>query len=546
MSDQIRDSVIYNIPNNTQNFFDKITRIQEEFTTSTPSQLILRLYQIDNQDGDKMIKAFQRYSYLKTRIEEIVKAQIALIQSKGDSVQKVNYFSEIRKTHFTPLKSHWVPFTATSKIYRSHESSGPTVLGSKIMFNINTTDTHLLSDGCIILKLKGMKANSATNKCKYATRLGERIVSKIEFKCNSITEQWYDSQGLNHYYNKILPTEKKIAWDRAISDNHKYTGILNENPDTTTDDVEQHITLNTGLDVYKNEHTEVEICVPLIFYWNNDKTPLPVRRYGNRKFQIELTLAQPDECRRIINYVDPDDSFPSNQTSYLREPTIEAKLYLAHITGTDDIESAIYEATEAQMVRYLKQTRITANTQEGNIRLTGIGGFIERLIIGFKPHTNASSTTEISYNNWYKCSKITSAYFETPTYNGSGIEYIPVIYQSEDSCIDTYQLKLKGSDLTYELPIKLEDHKAIFQHHTSHSNESKYLVDLDFRVGYDDSNSFQPTGYIHAPSGNDLSISYTGTNITPSAPVFLEVLAVCLGYVIFDPQSQQMTLKYIL
>lgn len=542
--DESRSNVIYNPPKNTLNFLENVRHISNDFTSSTPSHYHHKLYMMDNTNNDKLIKAMQMYGLLKKRLIGLTQMHEEAI--KAGKPSQINYFAEIRKTHFTSLKAHWKPFAATTKQYRKHIANGTGTLGSKISFKIDTTNTHLLADGCIRLKLKNMQANSATNKCKYASRLAERIVAKMEFKCNDKTNQSYDGMGMNLYYSNILPNSKKIAWNRAITDNDTYIGLLNENPAATTDDVEQSVILNTGANVYKNKHTEVEILIPLLFWWNNDRTPLPVRRYSSQIFTIELTTAAPNECRRIINYDDGSNTFPSDQEAYLTEPTLEAEMYLGHINGTPDIEEAIYGSTEAQLVRFTKQSRVSTASNEATVKLPGVGGLVERIIVGFRPHVNTLSTNEISYTNWYKCASLTTSSFETPTYNGTTIEYTPVLYHVESLPINTYQFMLKGGPITEELPLKLEEYKAIFQHRDSHINEQSTIIDLDFRVGADDGNLFQPTGYMNIPSGNEFSIKYTGTNISVTNPCYVEVLTVNLGYMVFDHESQQLVLKYLL
>ena len=542
--DNLRKESIYNVPGNNLSFMDKIETYKQDFSADKPHHYIHQIYAMDTKSKDKYITVFQKYKSLRRTLMAVLTLHRKKLQK--DPNAKISYLEEIRKTHFQPIKAHWIPFVASTKSYRRHEPQGQTTLGSKINFNIDTTDTQFIGDGCIRLKLKGLSAISSTNKVKYVDRLGERIVKDLTFKINSKPEQSVNGIGMNFFYNKILPHEKKVAWDRAIRANGEYVGILNENPAGSGDDVEQYIILNTGSNVYKNSHSEIDIIIPLIFFFNNDTTPLRVRRYSSYSFSIELTLASAQDCYRVINYDDPDDSFPTDQPSYITAPTVEASMYLAHISTSEDVDEAIYGSSEAQLVRYTKQTQTSTVSPEGHIKLDGVGGFVERMIIGFRPQSNTLSTNEGSYSNWYKCSSITTSSFETPTYNGSAVEYTPVIYHKEDPLIDNYCITLKSAPITTELPIKMEEYKAIFQHHTTQTNKDRHLIDVDFRVGYEHSNPFQPTGYVHAPTGNELSIKYDGTTISSSTPTFIDCIAIQLAFLIVDPETQQMTLKHIL
>ena len=511
---------------NILNFINTINaNTKQEYTTIRPGDYAKVLNLQGTNSKDKYLKAFQQVSSLR----KTLLASASLYAQNPE--YKVDFITDIKNTHFTTLKAKAKPFVQTFKEYRSHNAVGTANFGSIINFPIDTSNTHLLGDGCIIFTLTGLKALNATNKCKYADKLGERIIGNIEIRDGS-SMQSLRAMGMEIFANKILSPDKKIAWDRSITDNHMYMGSLTEYPGSSVDEIEQMITVNTGANIYKNEHDSVTVCVPLIFFFNNDETPLPVKDIPH-KLEVVVTLASANECRRVIRWDDTDDSFPTNQSDYLVEPTITAVLHMAHIVTNNLVYDAIYSTTDSQLIRYYTHKTYITTTTNGSVALSGISGMIERLFVALRPQSNTLSTSEASYTNWYKGSSMTTSTIETPALTDS-VTTSFIIYDKETSLINTHKLMYKGADLSNEIPIKMEDYKALMQHAASHVTDSKNIIEYDFRYGQDSSNTFQPTGAIYLPTGNELSFNYTSTLITPSNPVIVDVMTVNLGYLIYD------------
>lgn len=451
----------------------------------------------------------------------------------------VDILQQMRKTHNIFINNTYKPCAAMAFTYlKATEKEGNAQFGNTISYKIPQAGIWV-HDMVLHVRLSGLSVKNAPDKVKYAEWLGHRLMNNVEFQINQTTLVNYGPEEYNAYYNFTVPPNKKAGWLRSIGQEQATMGYLS--PDPVNNEFREYKRYGYGPQTLKSVHPDVDLWIPLIFWFNRDLTtafPNGIIPYGTVK--ISVTFGAIDDLVATVNYGGGGD---------YNAPTITAAdLYINHITTTPDIAQPILNANMVTMIRQTRHFESTVTQATGQVQLKDLKYPVENIVACFRPLDNLSDV-----DNWHRNVLLTETNVPTPVIVQNpnyaaqlaagkvAQQYISAInmtkYYQESDMVDTLNIQVSGIDLFPENPLTL--YTGYIPYTTPGFNtpdeQGLSLFNLALRPDQKD-----PSGHLNATINRDIYLNYTSSVINDTTRARLIVMAQAINFLLIKNGNVQL------
>jgi hypothetical protein len=435
-----------------------------------------------------------------------------------------NIINIINKTHYFPINSYVMPSVPVGYYYKKiSDYSGPLKYGSSFNMQMKNDGTWIF-DMVLHVKLKGFKANSSVDKVRFTEFLGHRLFKDIKLIVAGDVVQKITPDIYNIYFERHVPTSKKTMWKQLIGQEVPYLGTVVSEPKIS--EIRQYVYIGDGPQTLKTSHPEIDIWLPMIFWFNTDITKLlPICALLASDIRIEFTFNDVDKLMGCTDNGGGGKFTPASISS--------VEMFVNHIETIDSIKNIVRNKTVfAIPIRTYETEDIIVNEStgklQGNTHLKTIKNSVESLYVGFRPLINETSLIswpqqQLHQAQFVKIPVVT----ENPTPNTIGINY--AIYYKTADCIDTMSFLINDIEIYSKntsaffskyLPYKIQnDSQESF-------SEIKGWNYIDFSLSDRESSKFtNQFGYINFNKNREFRIDFSSSYITNNTPTRCTVIS---------------------
>jgi hypothetical protein len=475
------------------------------------------------------------YNKLKSELDSCI---VNLKYAKNNYIDLVKpKLNDVSNSHFLFINNEYKPFVEFSFEYTTVSVNSKPLFGGVAEFDIPVYG-EFITDMLIYIKLSELKPVEATDKVRYAEFLGHKIIKNIQFIINNNIIDEYTSELYNIHYEYHVSESKKKSWLQCMGQEIPIEATLIQDP-INDNHKERRLILN-GYQTLKNTHTEVELFIPLLFWFNKDKRlafPNIISTPG--KVKIKATF---EENTKLMTCLDVINDLYHEQYSI---PNIqECELYTNHIFITHDIQDIFINRLGFMLIRIHKKIEYLLDKNKDRILLPELKFPIEYLYLYMRPDANETGLDNLQ--TWYKNSILSLKNIKTPvmyydnltsTYN---IGYNNIKYYEETQIISSLELFINNTSIFgsnsgnfYNSYLPYINSKNIYS-----NTNNIYFIPFSFNDF-----EYQPCGYINLSKMREIYLEYTSEYIELYKPIKLYVYATTINFLLFDSNSA--VLKYL-
>lgn len=484
---------------------------------------------------DKMLMATD---YLKRRVDGIIQenkkkmAQMNLeAQGSGrdvDQVDSSNSWSPsldiIERSHNIFINGSFKPFVAMAYEYtKTPVSEGSLTLGSTIAFNLPQFG-DFFNDMVINVKLSGLRSVDLVNdRCRYISMLGHRLFSKVSFYIQNNLIDEYTTHEYNSYYNFHVPPSKRIGWLRNMGQEIPTLGFVTADP--RADENREYRWFGRGAQTFKPKHDEVELWIPVLFWFRDVKHSIPnlVIPFGQTK--LELTISPDTDLISYSTPTSPPFSTASPPGSYISPQITRCDLYTNHIFMMPFMHEIFIKNYGFSLIRVHKRQIKTVSSNAGSIRLNELKWPIETMYVAFRPSSNKTVT-----QSWHSNNVLSEIQTPVPVCTGVAptISINQVVSQLESPSVDTIELNAHGVTLFRDTAVGFYNSYMPYRfgkHINTPEDPGWFMLNFNFNPGDND-----PSGHINVSQAREFYLNYTSSYIDKTHETELIVLADALNF----------------
>jgi hypothetical protein len=288
--------------------------------------------------------------------------------------------NSIEKTHNTLINSTFKPSIKMVSEYIKVSHTSPK-FGTTIQYQIPKV-ANFISDMVFHIKLKGLSAVDPRDRVRYVSMLGHRLIKKVQFTVNShhVIDE-YGTEDYNAYFQHELPTSKRDGWLRCVGQESPKLGCLTADP--KFDMFNEYKWVGDGNQTLKHTHDEIDLFIPLLFWFKELKNALPIGILPWGQIQIKLELS---EVSDIVGFADYGGGGKYNS------PTIEfSNLYVNNIFTSPEFFNIYAKKFKVSMIRlHLTQKKLIKykGDEAEELLLNNMKWNLESLYFSFRPVEN--------------------------------------------------------------------------------------------------------------------------------------------------------------
>jgi len=433
---------------------------------------------------------------------------------------------DIEKTHVLFVNSSFKPFVAMAHEYsKTPPRQGKASLGSTFSFTLPIIG-EFVNDMVMYIKLTGLSAVSALDKVRYVEFLGHRLMKKVRFKVQNHVFDEYTTDNQNAYYQFKVPFHKEMGYLRNIGQEVPKLGYLTADP--TVDEVREYRWFGDGAQTFKQTQADIEMWIPLLFWFKDIQTSLPNFLLPMNQTDIEIEL---ESASNLVSYANYGGGGSFNS------PTVsECYLYINHIFLLPEINKIFISRFGFQLIRVHRNHTQQLNSSEGNILLHQLKWPIECLYVCFKPRTNLTNS-----QRWYRCSHVVEHNVKEAVVTGvATIQVNNAVYLEEIHPVAKLGLRAHDTVIYPDLPPDFYNNYIPSQygeHIKTPKNLGWYMMNFNVNPGEQ-----QPSGHFNVSKARELYLHYISeidTSVNNSIirldnPVDLLVIADCINFLLFQ------------
>jgi hypothetical protein len=462
----------------------------------------------NNSTLDKLL--LQTENFLKT------------LSATKDKIQKQNpgtyspFLSELDKSYTVPVYSHFKPFIAASSEYaKIPVSEGTPSFGSTIRFQL-TKFGEFMTDAVLHLKVSSLQALSAQDKVRWASFIGHKICKRFSFDCDNVSISEYDTHVLNWYYENKVSLDKKSSWERCVGQEIPDLAFLT--PDPTVDEFREYKWIGSGNQTFKRKHNEIDLFVPLIFWFNEPRNALPSIKLPIGKTYITVDLAPLNE---LVSYADYGGGGTYNN------PTIKAcNLYMKNIFIMPELYDIFIKNAGLSVIRIYKTFNKRLTKSSNRELMYSLKFPMESMSVAFRPTANV-----LNSQNWNVYAKISTQNIPYPVITGNtlAITSTYAVLSKQSPVVDSLELLVKEIKLYNETPAAFSS--SYLPLLGKQAQEKQNWHRFHFNLCPDKK---QISGYYNVSAGREFYVRYEAqsSNISESTPAEMVVIAETLNILI--------------
>lgn len=445
---------------------------------------------------------------------------------------------EIEKTHVFFINSTFKPFVAIAHEYsRTPPRQGIPRLGSIFSFTLPIFG-QFVNDLSLYVKISGLSAVNAANKVRYAEFVGHRLCKNVKFKVQNQCFDEYTSDDQSCHYQFKVPQHKEIGYKRNVGQEVGIDGHITFNP--ITDEVRHYRTYGTGPQTFKHTQVDLEMWIPILFWFKDIQCSLPNFLLPLNQTDIEI------EFERENNLVSLGDNAGSGDGYNI--PVVEkCFLYVNHLFLLPEVQRIFQSKFACQLIRVHRKHVEQLTQSSRNVHLHQIKWPVECLYVAVRPKVNLTFS-----NLWHKMSHLRRVEVDEAVVANAGPP--PVIATNKGIFYEPYHtvkcLSLTAHD-TVIYPILEPSFYNNYipsrygELYKTPSDIGWYMMNFNMYPG-----KYQPSGHFNTSKSRELYLYYetaqdpdTGLDIIRSNnPCELVVIADCINFVLYEDNN--MTLRF--
>lgn len=470
-------------------------------------------------------------STLSTNDQTAVNLQITKLNTQIQSLQNRSVsptIEDIKKTHALFIESMYKPIVSVGYWYSKYSNNTQPLLGSKIRVSVPLYG-NFVADMILSIKLSSFSAVNNNNKVRYCNFPGHRICKSISYSSNNNLIDTYTTEDINFYYDLYVPNSQKPGWNRCVGQDNPKKAFLTQDP--LNQEVREEKLIYDGYQTFKHTQPELEILLPLQFWFCDPKYALSTNNMGINTSYIEADLATVDLLTNLADYA-------SDNSSYSFPKITEFSLYTNHIFITPEVASLFITINAFSIIKIHQTIQQILTKKNDAVLLKDLKFAVESLAISFRPIDNTINENHMeTWNNNNIIEYTEIAYPSILTRAGiKTLGYTNAYYYAESNVLDSLSLISNGSTLYDAYTSKFYDSYIPFRYGkntliTPHTTGSHFIPFNLF------ANKNQPSGYLNFSNARESFLNYESSFISTANPTYLNISAKTIQFVLLDKEG---------
>lgn len=297
-------------------------------------------------------------------------------------------FNDLRQTHRLLVCKSYRPFVSISSQYSKIGSSGTPTFGGSATFNLPLSGADFLSDCVVRVTISEFQAINVLDKVRYAEFVGHKLFQNVSFEHNKQIIDQYTTERYNLHWQMDVEPGKEEAYLRNIGQEVPTTAYFV--PEPSIDEYREYIRIGYGPQTYKFKQQQLDLWIPLLFWFNKTEDALANYLLAPSSTQIIIQLSKFSDLMSFAPY--------SRTNAGHTTPTItNCELYMNGLY-VSEIFMRIYRSRfQLKLIRINKTSRIAVSQSSHQIPLPAINMPVEAIFAGFKP-----DNTQYPSQDWHK------------------------------------------------------------------------------------------------------------------------------------------------
>jgi hypothetical protein len=434
--------------------------------------------------------------------------------------------SDIKETHEIFLNSQFKPWVESTFEYSKVSVNSKPQFGESVEFYVPSYG-NFISDMAIHIKISELLPLSKEDKVRYANMLGHKLIKKVKlFISNNLIDE-YSGEFYNAYYDTYISKDKQKAWLNCIG---QEIGI---DAEMVADPVNNHYretkTIYNGFQTLKDKQEEVELFIPLLFWFNLDKKNAILNNYSVDTIKIVVEL---ENDRNFIACLDTVSEIYNEK--YIRPQVLECELYTNHIFVSEEIQDIFLSRVGFNLIRIHKYAEILLDKNKDSISLLNYLKYpTEEIMLYARPEENEIGIDNL--NTWNK-NKIMNiqyikdcvAFKDTDGSYAIGLNNFK-IYETKE-VFDCLELSFDGTT-SYGLdsPLFFSSYLPLISNNVICKNNSVYYFPYNMMQ-----RSYNPSGYVNLSKSKKINFYYESKYVEQKRVIKLYIHSMCINFLIFN------------
>jgi hypothetical protein len=461
--------------------------------------------------------------------------------------------ADIERTHVLFMNAHFKPFAAIGYEYNKVPVSNAT-LGTKVQFSIPQFG-DFFSDMVVHIKftapttsVSGGSDASDVALYRWCEWPGERVLQKVSMDVNGNPLDEYYPDTYNFHRQFRVSDDKMVGWHRNMGQEIPKEGtfIYDQTTAGTTAPYGKRacVSIRDGHQTYKANHSDLELFVPLLFWFNTDARlaiPSVAIPYGQRFLNIDL--ATKEQLLRVITNPSATATITSPTVT---SPTIaNCDLYINNIFVNPDIHDIFIARIGFTLVRVHRRQVTNVNKATDSILLQQLKWPIETLYLGVRPTANQVANTNITargsqasvvdpqMEDWHVYGQVANSEEDNANYPGLGADFH---LKSVSNHVRTLSITAHGIPIYNAIPAQFFNSYVPYQYGgwniRTPTDPGVFMITFNLYPG-----TYQPSGHINVSRAREFYLSYNSSYVTSNATADLVVVAVAINFLLISDGS---------
>ena len=462
-----------------------------------------------------------QYTSLKAQLE----AQVTRLHAQNTNAT----YNDVRSTHSFFIDTTFKPLVSVAYGYSSVNTTPLPLFGSSTKLKIPIYGDFIL-DQAIHLQLSSLRAVHPDNRARWFDFIGHRIIKEVRLTMDGVTLDRYGSEEMEMYYRFHVSKNQRVGWQRCVGQETPRVGMFLQDPENQC--VREKKMLYDGYQTPKQAHDELELYIPLLFWYNLDPAfALSNWNVTYDKFFVEIDFANVEDCVSVIDYANDGGKFVT--PSFLA-----CDLITNHVYTIPEVSELFKHQTQFSIIRVHKRVERILNKPYDMVNISDIKFAVESLYVRFRPLSNE---TDANRSELWRVNDVSTykeiKYVSMITVVGvPQLAYTPVYYYETTPAVDAIGVVSNGSAV-YDtnpgvfynsyIPLRFGGDKVM-----TPVDEGAFLMTFSIYPG-----ESQPSGYLNFSQSRDQYLTYSSSYITTDTPVRMAVCATCINFLIMSQGS---------
>jgi hypothetical protein len=447
-------------------------------------------------------------------------------------LQNVNAtFEDIRKSHAIFINQSYKPILSVGYGYSRVGMTPLPLLGSSCRLTIPIYG-DFFSDMILYIKLDTFSAKHKANKVRYCEFPGHRIIKEVRFVMDGTVLDRYNSEDINFFYDFNISESQKSGWKRCVGQEVAKNAVFIQDP--VNQEIKEKKMIYDGYQTFKHTQNQMEIFLPLQFWFCDPKFAMSNYNIAYDKTFIEIDLANQSELISIVDYA-------NDGAKYTPPAVLDCSLYTNHIYTLPEVAELFVYKNSFNIVRIHKNMNRILNKPYDMVILDQLKFAVENVMIHFRPLVN--ETNENSGETWRNNNVITYTQIDHPSIvkiaNVKTLAYTPMYYYTEDPVVNSIGFVANGSTIYDSNSGKFYDSYIPFRYGKNEvitpPRTGSYLMTFSLYPHKD-----QPSGYMNLSNSKENYLTYSSSYISNENPVRMIISARVINFLYLSKNSISM------